>query len=87
MTNDHPLTYSIAEAAEMIPCGERWLHDQLRAGKFTGRKIQRQWRLTRQDIENIVEACQFIPPTMTPRPLDTASTRRRALEQRTNREQ
>jgi hypothetical protein len=57
MTHDHPLTYSIAEAAAMIPCSEDWLTKRLRDGTFTARKIQRQWRLTMGDIDSIIDAC------------------------------
>jgi len=49
------LTYSTAEAAAIIPCKERWLLDQLRAGRFPGRKISREWRMTRDDIDRAIE--------------------------------
>lgn len=77
---DEKLTYSTAEAAAMIPCGESWLIDQLRAGRFPGVKIQRKWRMTRADIEAAVEACHPQPKD-DPDYLDTACNRRRAARE------
>lgn len=56
---DEKLTYTPAEAAAMIPCKERWLVDQLRAGRFPGRKIARDWRMTRADIEEAIEISRY----------------------------
>lgn len=53
-----PLTYSVAQAAQRIPCKERWLADSLRAGRFTACKIGNQWRLTDGDIDAIIRACR-----------------------------
>lgn len=52
------LTYSLAQAAEKIPCTERWLADGLRSGRFKGHKIMGRWRLTDLDLEMIVIACR-----------------------------
>jgi excisionase family DNA binding protein len=50
-------TYSSAEAAGQIGCRERWLLDQLRAGRFRGRKVGRHWRLTDADVEFALDVC------------------------------
>ncbi len=55
--NDEKLTYSITEAAAMIPCNERWLLDKLRAGGFPARKMGREWRMTLADINRAIEIC------------------------------
>lgn len=52
------LTYSLTEAAAMIPCTERWLANGLRAGRFAGHKIMGRWRLTDRDLELIVISCR-----------------------------
>ncbi|MGA5467146.1 helix-turn-helix domain-containing protein [Mycobacterium sp. NPDC050041] len=56
-----PQTYSLAEAARLMGCTERWLADQLRARRFPGRKICRQWRMTDADIEAATDACREAP--------------------------
>jgi hypothetical protein len=58
----HTLTCSLAEAAAAIPCTERWVADGLRAGRFPGRKIVNQWRLTDEDIAAVLEASKPEPP-------------------------
>jgi hypothetical protein len=50
-------TYSSVEAAEQMGCRERWLLDQLRAGRFRGRKVARHWRLTDDDIQFALDVC------------------------------
>ncbi|MGU3651844.1 helix-turn-helix domain-containing protein [Mycolicibacterium sp. A43C] len=50
-------TLSAAEAAEQIGCSQRWLLDQLRAGRFRGRKIGRSWRLTEDDVIFALDVC------------------------------
>lgn len=55
------LSMSLSEAAGKIPCTERWLADNLRAGKFPGHKIARQWRLTDDDVTTILEICSVNP--------------------------
>jgi hypothetical protein len=51
-------TFSTAEAAEQIGApSERWLIAQLRAGRFPGRKVGRQWRHTEQDVNDTLEVC------------------------------
>jgi predicted transcriptional regulator len=56
-------TYSLAEAAALIPCNEQWLVRQLRAGRFTASKIARNWRLTDADIENVIQTCRYTAPS------------------------
>jgi hypothetical protein len=52
------LTYSIAEVAEQMGApSERWLVEQLRAGRFRGRKVARFWRMTEQDIIDALDIC------------------------------
>lgn len=51
-------TYSTADVAERIMgCSDRWLIEQLRAGRFPGRKIGRHWRMTDQDIADALAVC------------------------------
>lgn len=50
-------TYSSLEAAEQIGCSERYLQDQIRAGRFRARKIGRSWRLTDDDIQYALDVC------------------------------
>lgn len=52
-------TYSIREATEIVGApSERWLIEQLRSGRFPGRKIGRHWRMTERDIENALNLCR-----------------------------
>lgn len=54
------LTYSITEAAERIGApSERWLIDQLRAGRFPGRKVGRRWRMTDSDMADAIDSCRI----------------------------
>ncbi len=51
-------TYSTAEAAhEMGAPSERWLIEQLRSGRFPGRKLGRHWRMTDEDILDALAVC------------------------------
>ena len=71
------ITYSLAEAADRIGgCTERWLADQIRAGRFPAHKIGQSWRMTEQDIERAVEAC-LQPATTRPAGITELSARRR----------
>ena len=51
----------------------RWLIERLRDGRFPGRKIGKCWRLTDQDITDILDLCkndaQIVarPTVLTPR--------------------
>jgi hypothetical protein len=52
------LTYSTAEAFQRMGApSERWLVEQLRSGRFPGRKIARLWRMTEQDINDALDIC------------------------------
>jgi hypothetical protein len=54
-------TYSLAEVAAEV-CGdsmdrpERWLTRGIEAGRFRARKVGRQWRMTRADIDALLDA-------------------------------
>jgi excisionase family DNA binding protein len=50
-------TYTTAEVADKLGCAERWLQDQLRAGRFRGRKIGRNWRMTDSDVQFALDVC------------------------------
>jgi excisionase family DNA binding protein len=50
-------TYSVAEVSEQLVCTERWLLDQVRAGRFPARKVARHWRFTQQDVADIFDVC------------------------------
>ena len=56
-----PLLYTVAEAAALMQCRERWLLMQLRAGRFPARKVQRQWRMSDADIQRAIELCAVTP--------------------------
>lgn len=47
----------IPQAAARIPCSERWLAQNLRSGRFPGKKIGRKWMLSDDDISAILEIC------------------------------
>lgn len=50
-------THSSVEAAELIGCTDRYLQDQVRAGRWRARKIGRNWRLTDEDIQYALDVC------------------------------
>jgi Helix-turn-helix domain len=55
------LTFDIPAAARLIGSSDRWLADQLRAGRFPGRKVGRRWMLTRDDLDEILRLCAVVP--------------------------
>lgn len=61
---DRPFkTYSLAEVAGMVlppdlNDPEGWLARYLRAGKIGGYKIGRRWRMTHQDVEDLITSCR-----------------------------
>lgn len=57
----HALVYEIDEAAVQLGKSERWLADKLRAGQFPGRKIGRTWKLTPDDLDEIIRLCAVAP--------------------------
>lgn len=62
-------TYSLTEVATML-CGdsmarpERWLTRQIVTGRFTARKVGRQWRMTQADIDAALEVMANQPTTV-----------------------
>ncbi|QJD50348.1 excisionase [Mycobacterium phage MarkPhew] len=55
------LTHPLDEVAARIPCSERWLTEQVRAGRIPGRKIGRHWRMTDADIEAALDSFRVTP--------------------------
>jgi hypothetical protein len=54
-----PITYAIADAAKRMGApSERWVVEQIRAGRFPARKMGRAWRMTDQDIVDALDACR-----------------------------
>jgi len=51
----------LAGAAAEVGCTERWLANQLRAGKFPAHKIGRRWMFTDDDIVAILKICSVTP--------------------------
>jgi hypothetical protein len=62
----------------------RWLIERLRDGRFPGRKIGREWRMTDEDIEVAIDLCKNDPqiaarPTgLTPRSRTTRQPSKRS---------
>ena len=54
---------TISQAAARIPCSERWLADNLRAGKFPAHRLGRKWMLSDEDIAAILAVCSVTPTT------------------------
>ena len=62
MPDDEPdiKTYSLAEVAEMVlppdmTNGVRWLARRLNRGELMGYRVGRTWRMTRGDVEDLIE--------------------------------
>ena len=54
-----PITHDIADAAQRMGApSERWVVEQIRAGRFPARKIGRTWRMTEQDIADALDVCR-----------------------------
>lgn len=47
--------YSVEEAAELLGISPLTLANWLRAGKITGTKIGRKWRITDSDLQAFIE--------------------------------
>lgn len=66
---DRPLkTYSLAEVTGMVlppdlNDPEGWLARYLRAGKIGGYKVGRTWRMTHQDVEDLITSNRTRPDT------------------------
>lgn len=52
-------TYSLAEVAEIImpnmADGVRWLSRRLNRGELSGYRVGRAWRMTREDVADLIE--------------------------------
>lgn len=59
--NTLPLLYDLSEAAVQLGTSERWLAGKLRAGDFPGRKLKRTWKLSPDDLVEIVRLCGVGP--------------------------
>jgi hypothetical protein len=59
----------LGQAAAKLQCSERWLADNLRAGRFPAKKIGRKWRLSDDDIAVILQICSVNPTAF---PTETA---------------
>lgn len=76
-------THSLEEVAEAItgsrePQRVRWIADQLRAGRFSGIKVNRgEWRMTDEDVEAAIAACRKPARTQSPVSGMTSTSRRR----------
>jgi len=52
-------THSTGEAAEIFGApSERWYIEQIRSGRFPGRKIGKKWRVTDNDILTALNICR-----------------------------
>jgi hypothetical protein len=84
----------LGQAAAALHCSERWLADNLRAGRFPAKKINRKWLLSADDITAILEICSVnhAPPLSVDLPISTSpassmtKTSLRRLEQRSRRQ-
>jgi len=47
--------YTVEEAAEALGISPLTLGNWLRAGKITGTKIGRKWRITESDLQSFIE--------------------------------
>ena len=47
----------LRQAAADLHCSERWLADNLRAGRFPAKKVGRKWLLSDDDIAVILQIC------------------------------
>lgn len=53
-------TYSLAEVAKMVlppemTDGVRWLSRRLNRGELSGYRVGRSWRMTREDVEALID--------------------------------
>jgi hypothetical protein len=64
----------LGQAAAQLHCSERWLADNLRAGRFPAKKINRKWLLSADDITAILEICSVnhAPPLSVDSPISTS---------------
>ncbi|WP_445161442.1 helix-turn-helix domain-containing protein [Mycobacterium sp. Dal123C01] len=57
MPTTTPLLFTLDQTAGLLGCTPKWLADQLRAGRFPGRKVARKWMLSKDDLDEIVRRC------------------------------
>jgi hypothetical protein len=55
--SNRTLLHDVPDSAAILNCRERWLLMQLRSGRFPGHKVQRQWRMSDDDIAAAVDLC------------------------------
>lgn len=53
-------TYSLSDVAKMVlppemTDGVRWLSRRLNRGELSGYRVGRTWRMTREDVEDLIE--------------------------------
>jgi excisionase family DNA binding protein len=60
------VTFSMAEAAEMLGVGEWWLAEQARAGKVPHIKLGRTRRFSQANIEAIIAGAEQTPQRPAP---------------------
>jgi Helix-turn-helix domain len=85
----------LGEAAAELHCSERWLANNLRAGRFPAKKIGRKWVLDDDDIAAILQICSVTPDgfstdspvSFAPRSSMTKTTLRRIQQSRHPREE
>src|SRR5271169_6104959 len=67
-------TYSLSEVAKMVlppemTDGVRWLSRRLNCGELSGYRVGRTWRMTREDVEDLIERHRKHPlPRVAPDP-------------------
>ena len=60
-------TYSLSEVAKMVlppemTDGVRWLSRRLNRAELSGYRVGRTWRMTREDVEDLIERRRKHPP-------------------------
>jgi hypothetical protein len=55
------LLFDVATVAGLLSHSEKWLSDQLRAGRFPARRIGRKWAFAKEDLDAILELCAVGP--------------------------
>lgn len=74
-------TMSPAEAAERLGKTEDWVLNGLRTGRLPGRKLGRTWRMTEEDVAEVI-GYFAVPATYRSDPAGLTPTSRRRLNQR-----
>lgn len=50
--------YSVAEAAELLHCGEKAVMRMMQRNEMPGQKHGKGWRFKREDLESFIERCE-----------------------------